>query len=466
MPLTGLSYNKYCEVAFISTTRDSIKMTRRRLFYLLAWMVSMAGLSATAHADAVTDTFYYRGRLVIDSNNSLLLTLTVVQQDDTTMAWLGSPDQTDRLTPATKLYLAGDSISVNFKSLNARIRGRFADVAGERYAEKHTLRGKFLQGLLARSIEMVRYDGGSPYHRPQMPQPPFPYLSQEVTFRNPQTPYLFHGTLTYPQDNGAQRRYPAVILVSGSGASDRDETIFGHKPFAVLADYLTRQGIVVLRYDDRGWGSEDTNLYAGTTADFADDARCAVQALRQQPMVDTSRVGIIGHSEGGLIAQMLAADGTVNFAVMLAAPFVSGKEILLSQSQYILECQGYTKEQIKENAATLLRMAQRTGSMSERWVNYFYHYDPKPLHKAIKQRRVPLLVLQGGKDCQVLWQLNLKPVQRRLVYPGVAIHFYDDLNHLFQRCTTGLPGEYPLIEETLYPQVLQDIATFIHDLGR
>ncbi len=411
------------------------------------------------------DTFFYRGRLVIDSNNSLLLTLMVVQTGDTAMAWLGSPDQTERLMQATKLYLVGDSISVNVKSLNARIRGRFADAEGEEYAKKHTLRGKFLQGLLARSIELVRYDGGSPYHRPQMPRPPFPYLSQEVTFRNPQTPYLFHGTLTYPPDSVMQRRYPAVILVSGSGASDRDESIFGHKPFAVLADYLTRQGVVVLRYDDRGWGSEDTNLYAGTTADFADDARCAMQALRSYPMVDTSLVGIIGHSEGGLIAQMLAADGTVDFAVMLAAPFVSGKEILLSQSQYILERQGATKEQIKENSATLQRMAQRTGSMNERWINYFYHCDPKSLHKAIKERRVPLLVLQGGKDCQVLWQLNLKPVHRRLNYSGVDIHFYDDLNHLFQRCTTGLPGEYPRIEETIYPQVLQDISTFILGFG-
>lgn len=462
---------------------------RKSLIVLIALLTGLAATTAKAQTKAFAaegDTIRYSGRLYVDSNNSLLLTLMIVSQNDSMWAWLGSPDQTNQMFPVTKSYITKDSISVSIKDLSAKLRGVFvedpqshykplADAGQQRDNLANSIQGRFFQGMNIRSITLHRYNGTSPYYRPQTPKPPFPYEVKEVQFANPQTPYLFHGTLTYPGSAAPHNynvrhetpeapynyRYPAVILVSGSGAQDRDEAIFGHRPFAVIADQLSRNGIVVLRYDDRGWGSSDTNLYAGTTADFAEDARCALQYLRSMPMVDTNCVGIIGHSEGGNIAEMLAADGSVDFAIFMAAPGVSGKEILESQTRYILQHQGATKEQLDKAVEGITQMAQKTSGMNNRWMNYFYHSDPTPYLRKIKKNKVPVLVLQGGKDCQVLPEPNIRAMKRNLRRKTATIAVYADRNHLFQPCVTGLPNEYATIEETIDPQVVKDMQAFI-----
>lgn len=400
----------------------------------------LAALCSLLSCAAAQDTLRYGGRLHIDSVNSLMLTLMQVTEADTTRFWLGSPDQTEEWFPASKAHYEGDSLAISIKSLHAKLRGHF---------EGGAFSGTFMQGLLARPIAMQRHAGASPYLRPQTPKAPFPYATQEVEFRNPRTPYLFHGTVTRPDAPG---RFPAVILVSGSGAQDRDETIMGHKPFAVVADYLARRGIVALRYDDRGWGSSDTNLYAGTTADFADDARCALEALSALPCVDKSRIGIVGHSEGGMIAEMLAADGAASFAVLMAAPAIGGKEVLETQIKKITG-----KEQ------DVAAYANDTASMNGRWMSYFYHFQPKPYLRAMRRKRVPVLVMQGLNDCQVLPGPNLKAMRRQLRHKEAKILTYEKLNHLFQHSTTGLPAEYGQIEETISPEALQDMATFINN---
>ncbi|MDY5969956.1 MAG: alpha/beta fold hydrolase [Bacteroidales bacterium] len=399
-------------------------------------LLTLCSLLAAATAQ---DTLRYGGRLHIDSANSLTLTLMQVTEADTTRFWLGSPDQTEELFPASKAHYEGDSLAISIKSLHATLRGRLTD---------GKFNGKFMQGLLVRPVAMQRFEGEKPYRRPQTPMAPYPYVTQEVVFRNPHTPYLFHGTVTRPDAPG---RFPAVILVSGSGAQDRDETILGHKPFAVVADHLTRHGIVVLRYDDRGWGSTDTNLYAGTTADFAEDARHALETLRALPYVDKRRIGIVGHSEGGMIAEMLAADGAANFAVLMAAPAIGGKEVLETQIK-----------KITGKEPDVSAYANDTTSMNGRWMNYFYHFQPKPYLRAMRRKRVPVLVLQGLNDCQVLPEPNLKAMRKHLKYKEAEIHAYDKLNHLFQPSTTGLPFEYGQIEETMSLDVLRDMASFIN----
>lgn len=421
--------------------------------------------TAAATAQTAGDTVRYSGKLKIDSNNSLLLTLTLVQQGDTTLAWLGSPYQSEQLFPASKSHIAKDSLSVSIKSLSAKLRGTFQPQAGEALPADGfapVIKGKFFQGYQVLPITLQRYEGTSPYRRPQTPQAPFPYAVSELQFANPATPYLFHATLTAPKQAG---RYPAVILVSGSGAQDRDENIFGHKPFAVIADQLSRHGIVVLRYDDRGWGSGDTNLYAGTTADYAADARSALRLLRSLPMVDTTRVGIIGHSEGGLIAEILAAEKGVDFAIFMAAPAVPGSEVLTGQSRYILEKQGASQTQIDQAMAAIAKMATDTSSINARWLQYFYHLDPKPLLRKIKKNGTPVLVLQGGSDSQVLPKDNLPVMTRLLGKKTAPVRCYPDHNHLFQSCHTGLPSEYADIEQTIDLQVLDDMQAFILSLG-
>lgn len=421
------------------------------------------------------DTTRYFGRIYPDSNNSLMLTLQQVKDNDTVRYWLGSPDQTAEWFPISKATILDDSVKLRIKSLGATLTGRF-DKSHER------LEGKFLQNFQIFPVLLERYYGDSPYRRPQTPQPPFPYHTKEVTFCNPNTPYLFHGTLTLPKDTmtmeqarqSLQRnmlggntnpasalKHPAVVLVSGSGCQDRDETIYAHKPFAVIADQLTRKGIIVLRYDDRGYGSNDTNLYAGTTADFADDARCAIAFLKTISEVDTSKIGIIGHSEGGLIAEMLAAKQEVDFAILMAAPAISGKDVLATQTRYILEKQGIDEATIIKSIKQNEELCKQTNSINTRWLNYFAKCDPKPLLRQIRRHRVPTLVLQGDKDCQVLPAPNLRAMQRYLNNSSVTIRVYSDRNHLFQPCTTGLPSEYSTIETTIDLQVVLDMAAFI-----
>lgn len=421
------------------------------------------------------DTTRFAGRIFLDSNASLMLTLQQVTNYDTVHYWLGSPDQTEEWFPVTKAVLTGDSIKLKIKSLGATLTGRFD--------EKHeTLTGKFLQNFRVFPVQMERYHGNSPYHRPQTPHPPYPYHTREVTFRNPESPYLFHATITLPKDTmimeqarqrpqrnllsgntnpGSAIKHPAVVLVSGSGCQDRDETIFAHKPFAIIADQLTRKGIIVMRYDDRGYGSNDTNLYAGTTADFADDARCALALLKSLPEVDTDKIGIIGHSEGGMIAEMLAAQQEVDFVILMAAPGISGKEILTTQLRYLLKRQDADKatiaNAIKQNEA----LYQKSNSMNARWLNYFTQCDPKPLLKQMRRNGIPTLVLQGDKDCQVLPAPNLKAMKRYLGNKTATVRVYHDHNHLFQPCTTGLPSEYSIIETTIDLQVVLDMAAFI-----
>lgn len=329
-------------------------------------------------------------------------------------------------------------------------------------------------------------------NRPQTPKPPFPYQTVDVTFDgggpDGQRAKLA-GTLTLPQGAGP---FPAVVLISGSGPNDRDETIKDHKPFAVIADALTRQGIAVLRYDKRGVAKSTGDYAAATSADFADDATAAVAFLRARPDIAGGRIGVIGHSEGGLIAPMVVGkDPKVAFVVLLAGPAITGAEILKLQVRAKAEAAGAPPEEIEKRVELEGRLLAALGGAKDEasakaavdkvlaetpglapnmaaasrqlagsvWFRSFVAYDPVPALKALK---VPVLALYGDKDFQVPPSANAEPMKAALKGDKDAtVTVMPGLNHLFQLATTGLDDEYGEIEETISPSALDRLTAWV-----
>lgn len=348
-----------------------------------------------------------------------------------------SPDQGNKEVAGRVAYLSEDSVLVKFPNLVALYGARL--VEGE-------LRGTFVQGLSALPLTLKR--GQLLRQRPQTPQPPFPYPTEDVAFTNEQAGATLAGTLACPKDAKT-----VLLMVTGSGRQNRDEEIMGHKPFAVIADYLARHGIATLRYDDRGEGqSVGGDVKNATTKDLTQDALAGIRWLRQSGRF--SKVGILGHSEGGMIAFMLGAQGQADFIVSLAGPGVQGDTLLLAQNKAIdAESSKYlTIAQIRANVAR----------QQSPWLDFFIDYNPQA---DIARIACPVMALNGSKDCQVVASQNLPAIRRCL--PANKLHQikeYPDLNHLFQHCTTGLPAEYGDIEETFSPEVLQDMVTWIQQI--
>ena len=311
---------------------------------------------------------------------------------------------------------------------------------------------------------------------------------------------MLAGTLTLPDEAAhGPGPYPAAVLVSGSGPQDRDETLFGHKPFAVLADALTRAGVAVLRYDDRGYGEGTGDHAAATTRDFAADALGAARFLSARN--DVRAVGVIGHSEGGLIAPLLASENPdeVAFAVLLAGPAVRGDDVLRAQSAAMMRAAGQDDAAVAKNRAVqdalfdavseaaddadldaklaavaeaMLRdvpaadreaarpnVEAQTRRMAAPWMRAFVALDPAP---ALRKLRRPTLAAFGGRDLQVTAEANVLPMTRALAgNPAAAVVVFPNLNHLFQPAETGLPGEYGTIETTLDPRLLGTVTAWV-----
>lgn len=328
-------------------------------------------------------------------------------------------------------------------------------------------------------------------NRPQNPKKPYPYHEEEVTYKSVEYGIKLAGTLTFPESGGP---FPAVVLISGSGAQNRDEEIMGHKPFLVLADYLTRQGIAVLRYDDRGVGGSSIGPLNATTENFAQDVLGGVSYLKSRKEIDPEQVGLIGHSEGGIIAPMVAAGSPdIAFIVMMAGTGVIGEEILKLQAELMMRVNGTSEGLIKENARAqkvmfdiiksttdietakekvrealsdmnpMIRNAAQAqiGSTMSPWMRYFITYDPQT---ALQKIKCPVLALNGEKDLQVSPGQNLPEIEKALI-AGKNRDFktieLPGLNHLFQTCKTGSVSEYAQIEETVSPNVLELIASWI-----
>lgn len=379
-----------------------------------------------------------------------LMSLTIVmhleQADGYVLVSLDSPDQGAKGIPGFKEYLSDDSLSVKIESLDVTYSAKLKD---------GKLDGKFVQRGFKFPLVLER--GVPEVKRPQTPQAPFPYETEEVTFRNERDSATLAGTLTWPvgYDPKSKQKPKVVLFVSGSGQQNRDEELFQHKPFLVLADYLARQGIATLRYDDRATGqSVGGDVKNATSEDFTRDALAGIDFLRKKKAF--SKVGILGHSEGGLIAFMLGGQKKVDFIVSLAGPSVKGDTLLATQGNRIMLLSGQLPN------ISVKKYRETVAEMNNPWINWFIDYDPSD---DIRQTRCPVFALNGDRDCQVISTLCLPAFQRLLpTSKKNRIKEYPGLNHLFQHCTTGLPTEYGQIEETISPEVLQDIAEWINGL--
>lgn len=352
---------------------------------------------------------------------------------------LDSPDQGVKGIAVETDYCSSDSISVSLASLALSFQGK---LKGDEIV------GTFIQG---QSFPLILKRGEEKLNRPQNPVAPYPYKTEEVAFKNVADGATLVGTLSYPVGY-KKGKTPVVLMVTGSGQENRDEEIFDHKPFLVIADYLARHGVATLRYDDRGFGkSTGGDVEHATTLDFMRDAASGVDFLRTSKQF--GKVGILGHSEGGSIAFMLGAKGKVDFVISMAGIGVKGDTALTAQANKILELTGqsmrFSTHQYRMNA-----IIERSP-----WLNFFIDYDPSG---DISKTLCPVMAINGSRDVQVIPSLNLMGIKAHLKPNSKnIIKEYPSLNHLFQHCKTGNVLEYRMIEETISPEVLEDIVRFI-----
>lgn len=407
--------------------------------------ISAILLAITADIKAQTPDGQWSGDLVLGQGKNLPLVLNIgTGSDGKPCCTLDSPMQGAEGIKTEVNVLTADSINITVPDIAATYAGRVT---------KDVITGRFTQMGMPFKLDLKR--GGVMMNRPQTPQPPLGYTTQEVSFENKAAGAVLSGTLTWPEGYDGKKPVPVVIMVSGSGLQNRDEEVFGHKPFLVLADRLARNGIASLRYDDRGTGKSTGDASKATTSDFMKDAAAGLELLRSMDG-KFSRVGVIGHSEGGLIAFMLAADGRTDFIVSMAGTGVKGDTIIAGQSNDALRRTGRPANV----TATDIRKQAETGGNA--WLRYFVDYDPADV---IASTTCPVMALNGTMDTQVRPRLNLDRIKSLLPHNAKnSIKEYDGLNHLFQHCTTGFADEYGTIEETMSEDVMKDIAGWINSL--
>ena len=378
---------------------------------------------------------------------------------------IDSPSQGVNGIQAEKTVKDDGTISVKVGMIGATFEGKMTD--GE-------IKGTYVQNGFP--LPLTLKPGKLVVKRPQTPVPPFPYKEESVSFTNAQ--YTFNGTLTLPENYS--KNTPVVLMVTGSGQQNRDEELFSHKPFAVIADALARQGIASLRYDDRGWGDKSVNFADFTTDDFRQDAASAIPLLRKR----FNKVGILGHSEGGTIAMMLAAEGKADFIVSLAGMAISGKETLIMQNRQAMTAIGLPKETVDSYCNSISKALDEIASgkkaseiniddvpvalkpvtikaLQQADTPYIRHCRTVDVGKLLPEIKCPVLALNGTKDTQVDCDANTTRIEKGLADCKHSIKKIDGVNHLFQHCNTGIVTEYQQIEETISPEVLQEVAKWI-----
>lgn len=413
--------------------------------------------------------------------------------DGALTAKMDSPDQGAKDIPMDAVVCRRDTIMITC----AAIMGSYQGVLS---SDGTSIQGEWKQAGMTLPLALKKVAEAPSVRRPQNPQKPYPYSEEEVTFANRSAGIHLAGTLTRPK-NGAP--FTAVILITGSGAQDRDETVFNHKPFWVLADHLTRRGMAVLRFDDRGVGRSEGDFKAATTQDFCSDVLAAVDYMKSCKEIDPQRIGLLGHSEGGLVAPMAASiDKSIAFVILLAGPGVPGEKIVLAQLTALARQAGMDEKTIADKVAlqqSLFDVIKReanndlasreirerlmkglTGEEKKEvpeaaleaqiqalvspWYRWFLTYDPRP---ALTKLRCPVLALNGEKDLQVPAEQNLPEIEKALRRGGnkkYTARMMGGLNHLLQTCQTGAVSEYGAIEETMSPQALTMIADWIQAL--
>ena len=445
-------------------------------------------LSLNAFSQDITGTWYG----VIDVQGlQLNLVFNIAKSESIFTATMDSPDQ----------GVKGVPMLASFENPNLKLNITAAQIE--------------YNGALNASNEIIGFftQAGTPFpmnlsrekkrlKKPQEPTPPFSYYSEEVKFKNHKDNITLAGTLTLPNKDS---QFPVVVLISGSGPQNRDSEILGHKTFLVIADYLTRKGIGVLRFDDRGVAESEGDRAVATSKDFAEDVRAAVGYLKTRKDINPKKIGLIGHSEGGIIAPLVAAGSKdISFIVLLAGTGMPGDALLLEQSYLVGKSMGLSEtvleeaKKLNEQIYSLVKNEKNTAeakkqiteilitefgkspeaknmtpeqqqaavagevaNISSPWFHYFLTYDPAV---SLKNVKCPVLVLNGEKDIQVSSKTNTTAIKNTLEKSGnkkVTVIEYPNLNHLFQQCTTCTIGEYGTLEETFSPLVLQQISDWI-----
>jgi dienelactone hydrolase len=461
-------------------------------FILVALMLTNS-LSAQNLAKKILLPGSWLGKISANGGEIRLVFNLKLNDKDSLIATLDSPDQGVKNIPLGRVILNNEKLTIKAPLLLAEYNGTIINDT--------TINGTWTQRGGNISVNLKKLNTAFTINRPQEPKPPYPYTTEDVTFPNNKFNIKLAGTLTTPKGEGP---FPGVIMITGSGAQNRDEEILGHKPFFVISDWLSQNGIAVLRYDDRGVGKSQGNYATATSADLATDAEAAFNFLKNNPKINPKAIGMIGHSEGGLIAPMVAASNPgIAFIVSLAGPGVTGHQILIRQSQDISRLSGVSEEKIKNNTETskkfyaILRKEKDNkkaelkiialykeilekektskedtekavnqlkatfGAAMYTWYRYFIVTDPVIFWKKVK---CPVLALNGEKDLQVAAHENLPAIEKALRSSGnnsVKIVQLPGLNHLFQHCKTGLMAEYGQLEETFSPEALKIISDWI-----
>lgn len=427
-------------------------------------------------------------------NIKLRLAFHITATDNGLTATMDSPDQGAYAIPMTSATLVDGVLTLTLNSANLSYTGRLD--------ENGVIKGEFKQGPQPIPMNLTRTT--TPIEkkvRPQDPVAPFPYKVEEVFFENSAAGIKLAGTLTVPEGKG---KFPAIVLISGSGPQNRDEELMDHRPFAVLADFFTRNGIAVLRYDDRGSYASQGDFQSATSVDFATDAAAAVAYLKTRKEINNKKIGLAGHSEGGLIAPMVAVDHRkdVAFIILMAGPGVNGEIIMLEQQELIGRANNMPEEAlmkaksmnqqifnvIKSNPDTTVlnekmdellhklmtenpemtqgadidaTVGQLKNTLLTPWMKFFITHDPGIVLEKVK---CPVLAINGSLDLQVPSGLNLSAIESSLRKGGnrkFKMVELDGLNHLFQECETGSPMEYAGIEQTFAPVAMETMLEWL-----
>ena len=439
-------------------------------------------------------TGQWNGALKIQGTQ-MRLVFNISQTENSLSSTMDSPDQGAKGIPTTTTSFENSILKITIANAKIEYEGTLG--------QDNIIVGTFKQGgqSFPMNLSKEKIDKEK-LVRPQEPIKPFPYYSEDITFENKKVGINLAGTLTLPNKEGV---FPVVILISGSGPQNRDEELLGHKPFLVLSDFLTKNGIAVLRYDDRGIAMSKGDFKTATSADFATDVESAIAYLKTRKEINKNKIGLIGHSEGGLIAPMVASKSKeVAFIILLAGTGIQGDSLLLLQKKLIEEASGINKEDIQKGQSSNRKVfdivnksisleqlnsdltiyfkqilkdnpnTQKPAEMSDDdfvklqvkqiaspWMQYFIKYNPAA---ALEKVKCPVLAINGEKDLQVPPKENLEAIKKALTKGGnkrVATKELPNLNHLFQECNTGSPDEYATIEQTFSPIALTEILKWL-----
>ena len=456
----------------------------KRIWIILLTLVSFP---VAIHAQEIMSSENWAGVIMLGTQKLNIGFKVKASKDGKYTGTMDVPAQGAKNIPVEITKNDGDSLCISITALRAAYKGR--------KASPESIEGRFTQNGMTFPMNMK--PGKVELKRPQTPEPPYPYATEEVVFKNEAEGATLSGTLTYPINYlfVPKESVPVVLFVTGSGGQDRNEEIFGHKPFLVIADYLAKRGIASLRYDDRGVGKSTGPTQGATTMNNLADAEAGIAFLRS--LNKFGKVGVIGHSEGGTIAFMLGAKKSVDFLVSLAGSAASGLEVIIGQNKAAMQLQGLPPMVIEDYAKALDilykdRVARKQIANQEQyiedlcknhslslpanfkanlmqcitaggeWITWFLGYHPS---EAIRKVACPTMALNGTLDLQVLSKDHLPVIKANLPHNEKhLIKEYDSLNHLFQRCTPVTALNYGGIEETISEEVLRDVADWILDI--